>query len=608
MPQLSRLLMSVVLLGLIVAAAGIYFISGSSRLRGLLRQETTIETNSHGCTAVDVREFSNPMTIDVPTSWTCVDYAVRNITVTSTGSLTVVNSSLRSLLDIPVFLDSWGMLRIESSNIGVPPLPASLDLRLEGGSATIQSSQMDSLTVKNGSATIQGCQIRDEILLNGGTSFIKDVSGFEPYRGFELLVSDTAQVNLSDGEIWKLTIRPLTSSITVRGFNTGLLTNPRDVYDFASQWGMDKPLLRTTNMTIKGVELDVAAGRSAQVSTSQFSSITIDGGDAEVVDSKIEDELILDGGLLSVKGSESPGLRLMGGNCTVSSSSISGLLLEASQSNALTVDDFNQTRDAGSFDYASWGLTNPHLLTANSNVEYVGVISKGGTVRVRSSTLGSIQGGYVNVSGSRIGGVSIYQGGFGEVVNSTWTVVVVYSGGVLWLLNTTSTTEEDTTIPYGTGKIIFADYIFVNIYDAVTRKPLNGVSITATAATGNITSFNANGSTRVVLVEGVQTGATGVAHEHGSFTPYFPYRLTATRAGYLAASTVITEPWNSTTVDIYMQEQSETTSTTAVTNETTQTGSIVTAPIPFLDFPAILVAILMGLFMVARKKRRKAAH
>jgi hypothetical protein len=45
------------------------------------------------------------------------------------------------------------------------------------------------------------------------------------------------------------------------------------------------------------------------------------------------------------------------------------------------------------------------------------------------------------------------------------------------------------------------------------------------------------------------------------------------------------------------------TPTTSVTTETIQTSSIMTAPIPFLDLPAILIAILMGLFMVARKRR-----
>jgi hypothetical protein len=164
-PQLSRLLMSAAILALIVAAAGIYVISASPGLRGLLKQETSAETNVDSCRAVDVREFSNPIIIDAPTNWTCVDYAVRNITVTSTGSLTVVNSSLRNLLNIPAFLDSWGVLRIESSNIGVPPFLASIDLRIEAGSATIQSSQTDSFTVNGGSATIQGGRMRNEVLL-----------------------------------------------------------------------------------------------------------------------------------------------------------------------------------------------------------------------------------------------------------------------------------------------------------------------------------------------------------------------------------------------------------------------------------------------------------
>ena len=39
----------------------------------------------------------------------------------------------------------------------------------------------------------------------------------------------------------------------------------------------------------------------------------------------------------------------------------------------------------------------------------------------------------------------------------------------------------------------------------------------------------------------------------------------------------------------------------------TQATSVTSAPIPFLDFPGILVAILLGLFVVARKKRKEGS-
>ena len=39
----------------------------------------------------------------------------------------------------------------------------------------------------------------------------------------------------------------------------------------------------------------------------------------------------------------------------------------------------------------------------------------------------------------------------------------------------------------------------------------------------------------------------------------------------------------------------------------TQTTSVTTAPIPFLDLPAILFAMLLGLFVVARKKRKEGS-
>jgi hypothetical protein len=36
----------------------------------------------------------------------------------------------------------------------------------------------------------------------------------------------------------------------------------------------------------------------------------------------------------------------------------------------------------------------------------------------------------------------------------------------------------------------------------------------------------------------------------------------------------------------------------------TQTTSITTAPVPFLDFPAIVIAILLGFFLLAKLRRR----
>jgi hypothetical protein len=52
-----------------------------------------------------------------------------------------------------------------------------------------------------------------------------------------------------------------------------------------------------------------------------------------------------------------------------------------------------------------------------------------------------------------------------------------------------------------------------------------------------------------------------------------------------------------------LQEHAVVTSTTTVTTEITQTSSIMTAPVDWIDFPAILIAILMGLSIVAGRRR-----
>jgi len=55
-----------------------------------------------------------------------------------------------------------------------------------------------------------------------------------------------------------------------------------------------------------------------------------------------------------------------------------------------------------------------------------------------------------------------------------------------------------------------------------------------------------------------------------------------------------------------LQEHAVVTSTTTMATETAQTSSIITAPVGWIDFPAypmILIAILIGLSMVAGMKR-----
>ena len=57
-----------------------------------------------------------------------------------------------------------------------------------------------------------------------------------------------------------------------------------------------------------------------------------------------------------------------------------------------------------------------------------------------------------------------------------------------------------------------------------------------------------------------------------------------------------------------LQGHAAVTTTTTVATQATQTTSMITAPIPFLYFPAILIAILVGLFVVTRKRRRKGTQ
>jgi hypothetical protein len=67
--------------------------------------------------------------------------------------------------------------------------------------------------------------------------------------------------------------------------------------------------------------------------------------------------------------------------------------------------------------------------------------------------------------------------------------------------------------------------------------------------------------------------------------------------------------YNITFVATFQDNSTFTASVSVVTaGAGTQTTSITTAPVPFLDFTAILIAILLGLSIVARKRQSKGAH
>jgi hypothetical protein len=67
--------------------------------------------------------------------------------------------------------------------------------------------------------------------------------------------------------------------------------------------------------------------------------------------------------------------------------------------------------------------------------------------------------------------------------------------------------------------------------------------------------------------------------------------------------------YNITFVATFQDNSTFTASVSVVAAGTgSQTASITTAPVPFLDFPAILMAILIGLLLTAGKRRRKLAR
>jgi hypothetical protein len=606
----KRLLVAVALLTIVAAAAGTYFIADNAR-RGVVQPEQAVTEGRKRCTVpvvpnptiwdtctctfTDVRKFEQPIIITKPTIWECVDYAVTSINIAPTGSLTVINSSLRfPTEDVNANfstwqgLSNWGQLRIYSSRIGLPTV-------VEPASEAVFEAHDSNLT---------------DTQTLGGSTLLKGVRPYFVTWGGDVRVSGAAQVTLVDSNIDLLKIEPMTSFIDINGFNTtSLAIHPTD-YDFQAKWGLKRPLVRLLNTTAKSFALDIMAGRSALISNSEFNRISpeyfnlisIQGGSVSLVDVKLgtiwgigyDSMQVSEGGSLSVKHSDVSNLQIVDGDCTVSSSKLRGLELHAFEHETITIGGFDEDRDGGNLNFTSWGFTHIRVHTASSSVQGVRVVSSGATVWIRASKLGSVSasGGYVHVSSSQLGGdLSIDKNGFGEVYNSRLGSIFLDNGGYGEVSNSTvkDSAEADrgafvkflnVTLPCSFvdevdyiitrgGQMVVSYYVFVRVYDAQTRIPLSGVSLTARAATGNSTSFSVDGSNRIVLVGYVRSGGGYLPHEHGGDEFYFPYNLTATRQGYLSSRAEISELWNDTAIEIYLQPATTQSSTTPPSSITT---------------------------------------
>jgi len=378
------------------AAAGTYFIAGEAG-RGAIQPQLGATEARKRCTVpalwvsvwdtclcafTDVRKFEQPIVIGKPTTWVCVDYAVTTVNITSTGSLTVVNSSLRFPTEDEPNVDcsmwrgllNWGQLRTYSSRIWLP-------IVVEPSAEAVFEARDSNLTDTNAL---------------GGSTILKGVKPYFVTIGGDVKASGSARVTLEDSNIDLLKIEPSTSFINIDGFNTTSLATRATDYDFQAEWGLERPFIRLANTTAKSFELDMMAGRSALISNSEFNRISpeyfnlisIQGGSVSLVDDKFGtiwgigyDSLqVSEGGSMSVKHSDVSNLQIVDGDCTVSSSKLRGLELHAFEDEAIKIDNFDEERDGGDYNFTSWGFTHIRVHTASSSVQGVRVVSSGATV------------------------------------------------------------------------------------------------------------------------------------------------------------------------------------------------------------------------------------
>jgi len=557
----------------------------------------------------DTQTFTDPITINGATTWMCVDYTIDYATITQTGSLNITDSIIQTetwrgflvhgqlrinsssiLEQVEVYPESGIILNAENSIIQTLTIDSTYDvLNITAFDATafqspagwnastswgildrtifLQSTTVNAvnLAVSGGSLHLDNAQFY-AVSLSGGTSEIQHlhVSSLE--------ISGSANATIQDvtspmSFLFPVIIIYPSDDVTVTSFNDELLAGS---YNFTSEWGMDWPRVVISSTTTHEVRVGLQTGVTGTVSASSDLSISVDGGNAHVENGStvnisvggpfggtvtVTDSHIISGdmsnGTLNIISSTADWLRLSGGNSTITSSTVYTLefINDRDAGGSVIVRDFDQTRDAGNYVYDAWGFSRLHARTSASTVGAVVL---------------SVYSGILHVTGSAVNQVAAYESGVADIANSTIVLATAgYGGGHVQLLNVTDTADDAV---YG-GVLDKFWYTFVNVYDASTGLPLDGVTLNIADNLGNIQNTNVDGSARLILQEYAK-----LSNATEKWTvPYYPYALTASKPGYNAVAVI--GHFSNVVLDFEL-EPSTTTTTTVTTTGRNMTTTV----------------------------------
>lgn len=494
---------------------------GANSTQTLLIDDVSL-TYSTACLTYDTRIFSDPIVINDAVTWHCVDYTIPTVAITSTGSLDITDSIIRVGI-----ISNAGFLRIHGTI--TPQLTTTV--------ATSSTLEMENSTIT------------------------------------ALEVYSEANVTIGHSLIGIVDIHP-EGNVRIVGFNPVFLTGD---YDFTA-WNMTAPhiVVHSSSVT-QGISVSLAYGASATIIQSALGglyasgSVTITSSEFAYTSSGVS----LTAGTSSITNSTVPFLNVSGSStCVVTSSQAIYLTLTGSTSDHISVTGFNETRnDGGNYNYDSWGFASLHVTTSASAVAHVSLSA--GTVQVSGSELWKIRtenGGHATILRSNIGFLDVGNGEANATANATDSNIacriLVGNNGVVRLLNVTENAafscSSVSNLVDGTGVLDTFWYTFANVYDASTRQPISGVSLTIQDSLGHDQAATLNATARFTTQE-YRMLASGT-------TEYTPYAFTFSKAGY-NPTVVILQHFSNPVLSVYLQQATTSTTTETITTGTNTTGT-----------------------------------
>jgi len=507
---------------------------------------TSLETTTCACTGYTTRTFTTDVIINDTETWECVDYTFSNganLIVTNTGNLTIRCSSLSFEGPRPTTPGSLiisGMLALDRVE-----LKATIDV-YPSGKISIISSKIDAMCLTGAEGSIINSSISD----------------------FHIT---------------------FTSDVRIENFNPNLL---KGSYNLKSEWGNGAPNILLQNINTQAIRL-----------TTSYNINIIGSVSIAMLD-------LLSGANARIEYSILPLTVYAGSTAYISNSQLKRLDIIPPSGISVSIMNwfpfFSST-----YNIATLGITSPSVIWADTKIDFFSLYLTDSSISISNSELWAQSrfdsniilygNSHLQAQDSSIGYIMaedhshvicnnvLFGDGFSaddyaivEIFNSRFSMSnsgiynqasafianATVSGefglfntlknGHLTLLNVTINTREVITAQ-DNSRIIRQWYTIVNVYDAKTGQPLNGVFLQVQNFTKSFT-YQFDYSKKFILDEAIYD----FKGKHNAY----PYTLTASKDGYAPAMVVI-DHFSNPIINIYLSTESTTYTFTTTTSATT---------------------------------------